>query len=275
MYLGKQAECYTWYIKAGDFGKRIEKEKGTIVGKKVIVWLALLVFAGCATLEYGAFEYRRTSGGIIITGYKEQGSIDIPAQIDGIPVRKIGEDSFRGKQLFSVIIPDNVTLIGDFAFSHNWLTSVTIPDSVIFIGMGAFYNNQLASITMPESVTTIGEGAFSRNRLNSITIPDSVTSIEQSAFSGNQLTSVTVGNRVTSIGGSAFENNQLTSITVGNRVTSIGDFAFYRNPLTSVTIGANVNIGEDAFPSGFTDAYNGNDRQAGTYTLNGDTWTRE
>ncbi|GHV77114.1 hypothetical protein AGMMS49942_19350 [Spirochaetia bacterium] len=203
------------------------------------------------------FTYTINAGQVMITGYLDtiHKNVVIPSTIEGLPVAFIGYGAFQSKALTSVTIPNSVTTIGNFAFSNNQLTSVTIPNSVTTIGYSAFGNNKLTSVTIPNSVTTIG----------------------YFAFYGNQLTSVTIPNSVTTIGHYTFSNNKLTSVTIPNSVTTIEDGAFANNQLTSITIGSNVSISYggpyDAFPNGFKTYYDGNSKQAGTYTYDGSSWT--
>jgi hypothetical protein len=79
--------------------------------------------------------------------------IDIPAEIDGVPVRGIAEGAFSGwtpsSPTIAVILPEGLTHIGvrSFNFYTNTLPNsptwspVIIPDSVIFIGELAFGHN--------------------------------------------------------------------------------------------------------------------------------------
>ncbi len=199
----------------------------------------------------GEFRYQlmASGDGVEITGYTGTSTvIEIPAEIEGLPVVSIGLRAFTGKGLTEVVIPDSVTWISDEAFNNNRLTSVSMGNSVTSIGSSAFNRNQLTTVDIPDSVTNIGSSAFSGNQLTTVTIPDGVTNIGNEAFYNNQLTTVTIPDSVTNIGSSAFSGNQLTTVTIPDGVTNIGNEAFYNNQLTTVTIPDSVtNIGSSAF----------------------------
>jgi len=228
-------------------------------------------------------QYRVNASSVTITGYTgNSANVNIPAQIQGLPVTGIGERAFAGNnRLNSINIPYSVTFISGWAFQNcSSLTNITIPYSVTFIGNLAFSGcGSLTNITIPSSVMSIGNSAFSGcGNLTSITLPSSVTSIGNSAFSGcgnlisitlpssvtsigawvfagcGNLTSITIPSSVTSIDREAFSGcNSLTSVTIPSSVTSIGVSAFSGcNSLTSVTIPSSVtSIGSSAF-SGWT-----------------------
>jgi hypothetical protein len=176
-----------------------------------------LVFA--QTVDDFKIDLTREGDGIIITGYTGAATkVVIPAEIEGIPVRVIGNGAFQRKNITEVVIPDTVTTIGGSAFRECGFVSITIPNSVTTIGPEAFSGcSKLASITIPNSVTTIGEGAFNGcGSLASITIPNSVTTIGPEAFREcGKLASITIPNSVTTIGGAAFAGcGSLTSVIV-------------------------------------------------------------
>ena len=65
---------------------------------------------------------------------------EIPDEIDGLPVTKIGNFAFAGSYIASIIIPESVVTIGKNAFEGcGQLTRITIPASVAKIDHFAFY----------------------------------------------------------------------------------------------------------------------------------------
>ncbi len=136
---------------------------------------------------YELLTYENYGDYIEISGCDETATeVEIPAEIEGLPVTSIGDSAFYDcVNLTSVTIPDSVTSIGGSAF-HGCvkLTSVMIPSSLTSIEVGVFSGcSGLTSVTIPDSVTSIGGFAFSGcSGLTSVTIPASVTYIGDYAF---------------------------------------------------------------------------------------------
>jgi len=224
---------------------------------------------------------------ITILNYKGMArEVVIPERIFNMPVTRLRDGAFSGKNLTSVVIPASVTLIGDNVFSGNQLTSITIPAAVEFIGNGAFSGNSLTSVTIPVNVLIIGDNAFSSNQITSIIIPNNVKYIGNSAFSENQLTSITLGTNLIYIGNYAFNRHRATSIIIPNNVVYIGGSAFQpssSNTLVNITIGRYVMLGttsdwgeyNNAFSNNnnFDIIYRNNDKRAGRYIFANNAWS--
>lgn len=200
--------------------------------------------AEAETGTYEALTYENYGDHIEITGCDADAeAVEIPAEMDGVPVTEIGEDAFYPcRKLTSVTIPEGVTSLGDRAFFHCVaLTSITIPDSVTEIGRSAFANcNSLTSVTLPDNVEVIRENTFSEcTSLTSVTLPKNLLSIEKNAFyECSALTSVALPEGLTSISGNAFYRCfALETITIPASVTEIGDYAFNRcDSLTDIDV---------------------------------------
>ncbi|MBQ8514976.1 MAG: leucine-rich repeat protein [Ruminococcus sp.] len=181
-------------------------------------------------------------------------SVEIPSEIDGLPVTKIDSFSFEGcTALAEITIPDGVTCIGSYAFyGCTALTEITIPDGVVRIEEYAFRScTALAEITIPDSAVDFGEGVFSgtawlstKRAQDPLVIVNSIL-IDGTACEGEVL----IPDGVTSISVSAFKNNSnITSVTIPDRVTSIQDYAFSGSGLNEAVIPESVTyIGNDAF----------------------------
>ncbi|HOD93866.1 MAG TPA: leucine-rich repeat domain-containing protein [Clostridia bacterium] len=178
----------------------------------------------------------------IILDYDIEGGryVSIPNSIDGVEVVKIGEDAFRGKDLYGVIVPDTVRIIEKSAFEWCFLRELTLGNNIVTINDNAFYNCYIDNLVLPSNVKYIGDSAFANSYLTSIVISDSVTYIGDSAFSGHHLTSIVIPDSVTYIGDSAFSGNNLESIVVSDSVTYIGRSAFGRIAEDKITLGKGV-----------------------------------
>ncbi|WP_461255665.1 leucine-rich repeat domain-containing protein [Treponema sp. R80B11-R83G3] len=168
----------------------------------VVALLALMVFSVFAQDAESDFKVTKLENAISITKYLgSKSTVNIPSKIQNLPVTEIGAESFSGRDITSVIIPNSVTSIGERAFYRcQSLTSVTIPNSVKSIGQRAFLECGLTGIIIPDSVTSIDKSTFSLCKsLTSITIPSSITSIGEQAFNScSSLTSVTFSGTIPS-----------------------------------------------------------------------------
>jgi hypothetical protein len=224
--------------------------------------------------------------GAVIKKYtgKVTGTIRIPATIEGLPVREIGEAAFVGAGTvfdsrrtmktdvpFTVVLPQGLVKIGNDAFAESALTSVVIPDSVTEIGELAFANYEfstrtgrikpaapsLATVTLSKGLVKVGRGAFKGNSaLKTVVIPDGCSVLGEEMFEGcTALTAITIPKSITSIPTNAFARCAgLKTIDLPEGLTEIrgGDSstgAFYAcTALTSVTLPSTITaIGKTAF----------------------------
>lgn len=112
---------------------------------------------------YGSLTYSVEDGCVTITGFDgSTDAVEIPSEIDGMPVTKIGTTAFYGCALTSIVIPEGITTICSGAFWHSKsLADITLPSTLTTIESYAFNDCQvLETISIPESVTYIGNAAL-------------------------------------------------------------------------------------------------------------------
>ncbi len=146
-------------------------------------------------------------------------SVEIPGQIDGLPVTEIGTGAFYNcTVLTEVVIPDSVLTIGNEAFKGcTLLTEVELPKGLTGIGNSAFDESALTSVTIPDSVTSMGAGLYNVfgncDALESVTLGSGLTQIG-SAFAGcDALTEVTIPANVTVLKGTFTDCVNLNTVT--------------------------------------------------------------
>ena len=235
------------------------------------VLLACGVFpAGAFAEEQGLFLYEiKEDGTAEITGISDTTitALEIPAELDGIPVTSVGDFAFgHCGSIVSVTIPEGVTSIGTLAFGNCYvLESVSIPDSLVSIGMSAFRSERLTEIVVSpdhpvfavenEALIDKRDRTLVRFLAPEITgtyeIAQGIRAIGPDAFELNErLSRLVIPDSVTEIGMDAMAYCYgLKEIVIPDSVTSIGNLAFFRcTGLESVTIPDSVTeIGADAF----------------------------
>ena len=162
-------------------------------------------------------------------------TVEIPAQIDGLPVTHIGFDCFAMAwriKFVSITLPDTVTTIYHGAFRGcSFIREMKLPSGLRYIGNYAFaFLTDLEHIEIPESVVSLGMGAF-RNcfGIKSVTIPNETLRIGNDCFYGcKNLEAVTIGKNVIEVDDWAFRMGEhLQSVQLGDNVSKIGESAFY------------------------------------------------
>lgn len=211
-------------------------------------------------------------GGVSINGcdrIPESGRLEIPYEIDGKDVVRIGSGAFRGnntdQKIKAVIIPDTVTVIKSAAFSLCYnLRNVTLSDNLVTIESNAFDSCPITEITFPDTLTTIGAGAFMESDLTSVTLPVSADfAMSNVAFQNcakltefiapaNQPNYMTDDGIVYSKDGTALvaypAGRSETSFTVPERVKTIKHGAFRWSKLQEIILPEGLTtIEDDAF----------------------------
>ena len=200
-------------------------------------------------------KYVKYNDHVEISGYLGKAeTLEIPSELDGLPVTLIRSRAFYGSSYPSkLIFPDTITSIGESAFSGcSSLNEITILGNDLDLGSFAFSNCSALTKVSMQNVRYIRSYAFYYcTSLSELTIPDSVTRIENNAFSGcSALTELTIPGSVGSVPKDAFSNcTSLESVTILKGVTSVEANAFYScTSLTTIKLPDSLSyIGSSAF----------------------------
>jgi len=215
--------------------------------KRIIIVLIMALTATMAIFSQTEADFKveltKDGEGVVITEYLGKvAKVQIPAKIQGMPVREIGDSAFypRTVEITSVIIPTGVTKIGEGAFSsQKKLTTINLPNTVTSIGDEAFDGcTALTSINL-DNVSFIGSKAFSWASLKTVTLSPTLKKIGSSAFSSNfKLETIIIPEGVETIGIGVFAGCELlSSIDLPTTIKEIDDKAFYNcSNLISITI---------------------------------------
>ena len=119
----------------------------------IVFWIGLSAVLQAADLD--DLGYLIEDGEVAITWCNPTatGDLDIPATIEGLPVRRIGNRAFQGSRLASVTIPEGVVLIEEAAFQRSLIEEITLPSSLERIQGFAFENcDSLLQVDLPPNV---------------------------------------------------------------------------------------------------------------------------
>ena len=165
-----------------------------------------------------SINYEVINGEITITGCaKDSITLDIPNEIDGIPVTKLSSNAFwRALDLEVINIPDSVVLIEEYTFSSNLnLTEMNVDENnQNYTSVdGVLFNKDVSELIqfpikkssiiyeVPATVTTLKTRAFSQAEIRGVKLPTGLKTIEASTFLGCfQLLNITIPSTVSNIG---------------------------------------------------------------------------
>ena len=110
------------------------------------------------------YRWEEDNGAITLLKYKGVDQrVELPWEIDGIPVTKIGKNAFKGNtNLEEIVLAPNIVEIGESAFEGcEKLANIVWNEKLVTIGKRAFYNcYQLNVIKLPADVIEVGVNAF-------------------------------------------------------------------------------------------------------------------
>jgi len=150
----------------------------------------LSVFTDAWKSRHTPYRFEKKDGYAVINGYRESllPKAEIPSEICGLPVKKIGARAFlQCNFIEDVSISDGTEVIGDNAFSScDRLSKIQMADSVTSIGRNVFFEcENLYDVTLSSLLREIGARAFfGCTGLRDIALPDSLERIGEGAFSG-------------------------------------------------------------------------------------------
>ncbi len=205
---------------------------------------AMIMGAGTATAYTGAdtvitanaatngtyenLKYTAYDTYVAITGFDGTVTeVEIPAEIDGLPVTTIAEGAFKNcSSLEKVTISKGITDIKNEAFYQcTSLTSISLPDTLVSIGNHCFYKAiSLQAIDIPENTTSIGNYAFGYCvTIQELVFPKNTKQISKLVAGGcSNLRTVTINNGPTDIGQFAFDGcTSLESIYIPISITDM------------------------------------------------------
>ena len=218
--------------------------------------------------ETAGLKYEAADGSVTITGFTSElkGEVTVPAEIEGLPVTKIGEGAFRyNTKVTAITLPDSVTEIGKESFKSCFhLKTVTLSKNLTSIPDNTFQESrELESLAVPEKVRSIGELAFAQClSLLDLTLPEKLETVGEDAFLNTPWMDakraenpfviinhvlidgkacrgdVTIPADVTKIGAGAFSyDHEVVNILVPETVTEIDRYGIFDcNRLETVTV---------------------------------------
>ncbi len=202
--------------------------------------------------EFYSWKYRNYGDHIELEklDYTGQVIINVPDEIDGLPVTKLDHNSIgAGIYIKEIHVPEGVTDIGYCAFmGAPELETVTLPSTLENLGDSVLKGcTALTEVTFAGGVKHIGSNAFAGcTSLTEIELPEGTEEIGGNAFLGcESLETITIADTVRSIGALDYSGTAVVGGTAWfnaqpNGVVYLGKFAVWykggRDTASDVTI---------------------------------------
>lgn len=229
------------------------------------------------------FGYIVPNGTVFITDCpKDMEHLEIPSQIDGIPVTALYQSAldYTINTLF-ITLPEGMVEIGEEAFAHSGVKEVSLPSSLKLIKKYAFKDcPNLKRISLPDHVTiqtplfsgcrsleeinvsadndtflSIDGVLFTKEDMRLVTypqgrmsleykIPDETVAVLPGASMGNCfLETLTFPDKLCDVFAYAFSGcKNLKSVLLNDDIKNIGDFAFAQCGIESIDILQNTDM---------------------------------
>lgn len=151
------------------------------------------VVASAEDLTYDNLTYEivgKETKTVTITGCDQNATtIEVPAEIEGMPVTKIGNRAFQDcPNLSKVTISDSVIDFGENVFTRDTsLRTVKLPVNLKEMGTGTFSGcTSLTKMTLPKTLPTVPQDTFSGcKNLNTVSVPEGIVSLGRNVLLWN------------------------------------------------------------------------------------------
>lgn len=204
------------------------------------------------------FELSEISAGeweaLKYVGYDAK-NLEIPAEIDGKKITRIGANFFKGNtNIENIKIANGIKSIGSSAFaSCENLKSVILPESLESIDDSVFSKSGIKELHLPNSVKEIGDHlCMECKKLNKVVLSDSLTEIPDWAFFRcKELKFVILPKKIKVIKRYAFTECRMKYIDLPEGLEIIETTAFYENSLRKIIFPQSIkSIGHDSINGG-------------------------
>ncbi|MDD6345334.1 MAG: leucine-rich repeat protein [Oscillospiraceae bacterium] len=194
-------------------------------------------------IPFGDFEYAEKDGEAYITlCTSSEKNIEVPAEINGLPVTVIYGMAFYQSDAESIKLPESLKRIEIMAFYDcDSLTVMDIPEGTEEIMAQAFYQcDNLKEINLPSTCSEIGSNAFSLcKNLTAINIAEGNNTYKSDngiVFSSDMTELI------------KYPDGKENIYKLPDSVKSVADYAFSENPnITEIDLNKAESIGIDSF----------------------------
>lgn len=167
--------------------------------------------------KYESLTYYNYEDHIVIYSFDQSvTTLEIPAEIEGLPVTVIGEGAFEGATaLESVVIPEGVTTLSSSCFSKcSSLKEVSLPSTLKKIKYQAFYNCiSLEEIEIPKGTTELEYNSFNGcANLRTVKINNGISMLEDWAFQKCNVNTLYLPKSVTIISSQSFLDGSVKEV---------------------------------------------------------------